>query len=158
MSPSEQSTSSDVSLRMASTARSTWFMRRVSGPRTATTMQKWLAPDASVARAAASTSSSGRNGWRWAGESKWIDCEQKPQSSEHPPVFALISDSSSTPSPHHLRRTSWARLSRAGSSDAGRSTRARASSTSIGRLSARTRSASDGITAVSFVTARPYQP
>ncbi len=50
-------------------AFSTWFIRRWSGPRTATTMQNALAPEASVARAAAITWSSGRKACRWAGAS-----------------------------------------------------------------------------------------
>ncbi len=47
----------------ASTASMIRVSIRSDGPRTATTMQNWVAPASRVARAAASTSSSCRSGY-----------------------------------------------------------------------------------------------
>ena len=49
-----------------------------------------------------------RNGVAFTGVSKRDDCEQKWQSSGHPPVLADRMPSTSTVGPHHASRTSWA--------------------------------------------------
>ncbi len=83
-------------------------MTRSSGPRTARTMQNSVAPSAAVSAAAARTSSVSRKGVAFTGVSKRDDCEQKWQSSGHPPVLADRMPSTSTVGPHHASLTSWA--------------------------------------------------
>ena len=109
---------------------------RSSGPRTASTMQNSDAPRAAVSRAAPRTSSLSRNGVANTGDSNLADCEQKWQSSGHPPVLADRIPSTSTVSPHHASRTSWARAARAGTSASGMaaSNTLRATSAPLGPL------------------------
>ena len=59
----------------------------------------------SVSRAAAKTSAGSRKGVALTGVSKRDDCEQKWQSSGHPPVLAERIPSISTAGPHQARRT-----------------------------------------------------
>ena len=82
-------------------------------------MQNSDAPSAAVSSAAASTSSVSRKGVAFTGVSKADDCEQKWQSSGHPPVLADRIPSTSTCGPHHASRTSWASAARAGTEASG---------------------------------------
>ena len=104
------------------------FIVRSSGPRMASTMQNSVAPRAAVSLAAAMTSAVSRNGVACTGDSKLADWLQKWQSSGQPPVLAERMPSTSTVSPHHSSRTSWARAARAGTEESGTSERATSSS------------------------------
>ena len=98
-------------------------MVRSSGPRMASTMQNSLAPSAAVSRAAARTSLVSRKGVACTGDSNLADWLQKWQSSGHPPVLAERMPSTSTVSPHHARRTSWASAASIGTEESGTSAR-----------------------------------
>src|SRR5262245_56020209 len=99
-----------VSSVIARTAVATWDISRLSGPRTAATMQNSVAPVAAVAFAAA-TSSATSSHTGLTGEENCPDCEQKWQSSGQPPVFSETIPSTSTSGPHQRMRTSWASAS-----------------------------------------------
>src|SRR3954471_20318407 len=108
--PSEQATLISTASWIALTPSRTWFINRSSGPRTAATMQNSVAPVLAVSFAAVTSEGMSSQAER-TGESKTPDCEQKWQSSGQPPVLSETMPSTSTSSPHHLTRTSWARSS-----------------------------------------------
>src|SRR4051794_5214829 len=118
---------------------------RSSGPRTASTMQNSDAPSAAVSWAAASTSSVSRNGVAFTGVSKADDCEQKWQSSGHPPVFADRMPSTSTCGPHHARRTWCASAASAGTDSSGTRASVASWSPSSSRRSSRSARSAAGI-------------
>ena len=107
------------------------------GPRTASTMQNSLAPNACVSSAAARISSASRNGVALTGVSNLADCEQKWQSSGQPPVLADKMPSTSTSGPHQARRTSWASAASEGTALSGRAASAASSSSVSWRRSSR---------------------
>ncbi|CAB4623517.1 unannotated protein [freshwater metagenome] len=106
--PSEAATLMSTASLIAATPSRICSMSLSSGPRTAATMQNSLAPVAAVWRAAV-TSSSMLSQTDRTGEVNKPDCEQKWQSSGHPPVLIETMPSTSTSGPHHFIRTSWAK-------------------------------------------------
>ncbi len=126
--PALTATLSPVRSRTSGTSSSSRCIVRSSGPRRARTMQNSEAPSAAVSAAAASTSSVSRNGVAATLVSNCDDWLQKWQSSGQPPVLAERMPSTSTSGPHHDRRTSWARLARAGTAELGSAARSASSS------------------------------
>ena len=81
-------------------------------------MQNSVAPDFAVCLAASTRLGMSSQALR-TGDAKSPDCEQKWQSSGHPPVLRLMMPSTSTSGPHHRMRTSWARAASDGTDASG---------------------------------------
>ncbi len=108
------------SSRMALMPSRTCESSRLSGPRTAATMQNSVAPVSLVCRAARTRPGMSSHAER-TGDGNWPDCEQKWQSSGQPPVFSETMPSTSTSGPHQRSRTSCANASSSGIRSSGSS-------------------------------------
>ena len=90
--------------------------------------------------------------------SNCADCEQKWQSSGHPPVLADRIPSTSTSGPHHASRTSWASAASCGTASSGSAASAASSSAVSCRRSSSSASPAAVIRSRGVVTDERYGP